>query len=169
MWYCSGIQKRLEAYLDGELSQWSRRRIAEHLKKCQACQRACDELQGIGSMLKHIDQPPPVPEGLYTQIMDRAALEIQPTALEQKNKFYMGQFLFSPRLVTGATAAALVVGLTMGSWMGWAIRRSPMFEPYGAVIMKNEKAEMFYEFDVLGAAPQGSIEAAALALLGGEK
>jgi anti-sigma factor RsiW len=48
---CSRIHKKLSAFLDGELSEEARNSISEHLKTCESCQRAIEELSLVSDSL----------------------------------------------------------------------------------------------------------------------
>jgi hypothetical protein len=106
---------------------------------------------------------PPVPAGLSARILAEAAVRQKREQVQKMSGRKRQRFLFRPWLATGATTAALIAGLAMGAWMGWTSYlgsgSAPWMPPHEAV------AEDMYAFDVLGAEPQGSIEAATLALL----
>lgn len=49
---CRTIQKRLGAFVDGELSGGDRLAVTRHLRECVACDREADELRDLGAMLR---------------------------------------------------------------------------------------------------------------------
>ena len=106
---------------------------------------------------------PPVPSGLSARILAEAAVRQKRKEARKMSGGEWFEFLFQPWLVRGATTAALVVGLAMGALMGWTSYLRPDSTQW---IAANESvARNMYAFDVLGAEPRGSIEAATLALL----
>jgi hypothetical protein len=110
---------------------------------------------------------PPVPAGLPARILAEAAVRQKREQVQKMSGRETQRFLFRPWLATGATTAALIAGLAMGAWMGWTSYlgsgSAPWMTPHEVM------AENMYAFDVLGAEPQGSIEAATLALLDDKK
>jgi anti-sigma factor RsiW len=152
----------LNAYLDGELPERTRREVECHLAGCPACLLEFEGLRGLAPLLGN-DEVPPVPVGLSARILAEAALRQKRKEAGKTSGGEWLEFLFQPWLVRGATIAALVVGLAMGALMGWTSYLRPDSTQW---IATNESvARNMYAFDVLGAEPRGSIEAATLALL----
>jgi anti-sigma factor RsiW len=56
---CVSISKLLEPYFDQELPGEEKRRVEEHLQKCQPCQESLRSMQGIRGAIK-----PPVDEAI---------------------------------------------------------------------------------------------------------
>lgn len=164
MWSCAKNQKHLNAYVDGELPDRVRREVEHHLSGCSDCALELDSLRGLAPLLMNEDVPP-LPAGLSARILTEAAVRQRRNMVEKTSGRKWPEFLFQPWLVRGATTAALVVGLAMGGWMAWTSQRSSDLEPWSAAAATENSASSIYAFDVLGAAPQGSIEAAALTLL----
>jgi anti-sigma factor RsiW len=162
IWSCARNRKHLNAYLDGELPERARFKVERHLDRCPACLQELDGLRGLAPFLENNDVPP-VPAGLSARILAEAAVRQKREQVQKMSGRKRQRFLFRPWLATGATTAALIAGLAMGAWMGWTSYlgsgSAPWMPPHEAV------AEDMYAFDVLGAEPQGSIEAATLALL----
>jgi anti-sigma factor RsiW len=162
MWSCAKNRKHLNAYLDGELPERTRGSVERHLAGCPVCFLKFDGLRGLAPFLEN-DEVPPVPAGLSARIVTEAALRQRRKEAEQTSGREWRGFLFQPWLVGGATTAALVVGLAVGALMGW----TSYLRPDSAQWMATNEivARHMYAFDVLGAEPRGSIEAATLALL----
>lgn len=162
MWSCAKNRIHLNAYLDGELPERTRREVERHLAGCPACLLEFDGLRGLAPLLRN-DEVPPVPAGLSARIVTEAAFRQRRKEAGKTSGWEWREFLFQPWLVRGATTAALIVGLTMGALMGWTSYLRPDSTQW---IATNESvARNMYAFDVLGAEPRGSIEAATLALL----
>lgn len=160
---CARNRNHLNAYLDGELPERSRCGLERHLAECPACRRELDALRGLAPFLAN-DEVPPAPAGMSARIMAEAALRRKRKASPIAAGPGWRDFLFQPRLAGGATVAALVVGLAVGAWMGWASRRNPEPARWTTTATAGHAARAIYAFDVLSAEPHGSIEAAALAL-----
>ncbi len=162
MWTCAKNQKFLNAYLDGEVPERTRREVERHLARCPTCLFEFDELRKLAPLLEN-DEVPPVPAGLLARIVAEAALRQRRKEGGKTSGWEWREFLFQPWLVSGATTAALIVGLTIGALMGWTSYLHPDSAQW--TVTNENVAGTMYAFDVLGAEPRGSIEAATLALL----
>jgi anti-sigma factor RsiW len=165
---CARNRKRLNAYIDGELTERERRSVARHLAVCPSCRLLVTDYQGLGPALLE-EEVPPVPIGLASRILAEASSR----PLRREHGRWTGitanTFPLRAMLVRGATAAALTAGLALGGWMGWSVHRSPGSEQRVSVTAREDEGRRLYAMDVLGAGPQGSIEAATLALLNREQ
>jgi len=162
MWSCAKNRKHLNAYMDGELPDRALREVERHLAVCPACLLELDGLRGLAPLLGN-DEVPPVPAGLSARILAEAAVRQKRKECPKTSGWEWREFLFQPWLVRGATTAALVVGLAMGALMGWTGYLRPDSTQW--IVTNESVARNMYAFDVLGAEPRGSIEAATLALL----
>jgi len=162
MWSCAKNRKYLNAYLDGELPERTRREVECHLAGCPACLLEFEGLRGLAPLLGN-DEVPPVPAGLSARIVNEAALRQRRKEAGKASGWEWREFLFQPWLVRGATTAALVVGLAIGALMGWTSYLRP--DSVQWMTTDENAARNMYAFDVMGAEPRGSIEAATLALL----
>jgi anti-sigma factor RsiW len=161
---CSRNRKRLNAYIDGELPQEAQHSVERHLAECASCRTVLDGLRGLEPYLQTLDTPL-IPTALTSRIMSEADLRLR-KASKNRGSLWWGTIWPQPWLVTGATTAALVVGLAMGSWMGWTSYRHAGSGQLLAVTTETDGfASSLYAFDVLSAEPRGSIEAASLAFL----
>jgi anti-sigma factor RsiW len=161
---CSRNRKRLNAYIDGELPQQARHSVAQHLAECTSCRTVLHGLRGLEPYLQTLDTPS-IPAALTSRILSEASLRRRKVA-KNRNNWWWRTIWPQPLLVTGATTAALVVGLAMGAWMGWTSYRNTGSGQLIAVTTKTDGiASSLYAFDVLSAEPRGSIEAASLAFL----
>jgi anti-sigma factor RsiW len=169
MWTCAKNRKHLNAYMDGELPDRARREVERHLTKCPACLLQLDGLRGLAPLLRN-DEVPPVPVGLSARIIAEAAFRQRRKEAGKTSGWEWLEFLSQHWLVRrGATTAALVVGLAIGAWMGWTSYLRPDSGQWVIMTTDENAARNMYAFDVLGAEPQGSIEAATLALLDDKK
>jgi anti-sigma factor RsiW len=165
---CSRNRKRLNAYIDGELPEQARHSVAQHLAECESCRTVLHGLQGLEPYLQTLDTPS-IPAALTSRILSEASLRGRKVS-KNRNSWWWRAIWPQPWLVTGATTAALVVGLAMGAWMGWTSYRNAGSGQLIAVTTKTDGiASSLYAFDVLSAEPRGSIEAASLAFLENRK
>lgn len=164
MWSCAKNRKHLNAYMDGELPERALREVERHLAGCPTCLLELDGLCGLKPLLEKVEVPP-VPAGLSARILSEAAVRQNRKECQKTSSWQWREFLFQPWLVRWATTAALVVGLSVGALMGWTSYLRP--DSGQLVIMATDEndARNMYAFDVMGAEPRGSIEAATLALL----
>ncbi len=107
----------LDAYADGELGPWQRRRVEAHLAGCAACRQRLEALRDVEGLLAAASPVPPVPAGLSARIMAearqrQAAAEARPRVSLASLRAVMAQLSMSMRLAVGATALlALVTGV----------------------------------------------------------
>jgi anti-sigma factor RsiW len=163
---CTRYKNHLNAYMDNELSRMLEKKIRGHLLHCPACRAMLQEIQALDPLLQTLESPP-LPETLGVQILSRAR-SLEKNRVLPKKMDWPGwrQWVFPSWLVTGTTTAALIAGLVLGSWMGWSGYRETGPKQFQTTAFKAElTATEFYAFDLLGAEPRGSIEAAALAML----
>lgn len=168
---CIRYQKRLGAYMDGELSGRKQAAVERHLARCGECRAALNDLRGLDPLL-HTLETSPAPADLTARIVARA--------YEQKRRSRAHPFRWWPGasgeptgepsggwswVFQGATAAALIVGLTMGAYMGWSSFPTSGSQPGLTASMAVSDDSTFYAFDAMSAAPDGSLEAAMLKLV----
>lgn len=162
---CAINRRRLNGYIDDELPERRRRAVERHLTECASCRLLLNDLQRLGQLLNDLDVPP-IPDGLASGILVEASHRRKRGVPEN----HLGDrgwraLLPQPWIVKGATAAALVLGLATGAWMGWTSFRSPGSGLTLAVTKNEHMAERLYALDALSAEPRGSIGAATIALL----
>lgn len=163
MWTCLRYRKHLNAFLDKELSGREQILVEQHLARCGSCRAVLDDLRKLAPVLNAF-QAPPAPPFLAARIEVAAQARQKQVIFGSLSRWWQEIWTMQPWSLKGATAVALVIGLTMGGYMGWSsFRIAPArFEAAGY-----EAAAMggpLYAFQTLGAAPQGSMVAATLAL-----
>jgi anti-sigma factor RsiW len=157
----------LGAYLDGELNMRQNEAVTAHVVKCKACSAALEELRSLQSTLLASDIPAP-PSDLTARILAEARSRCQPGKVRSPIRRSRHQ----PSLpwawaFQAATVAAILVGLTTGVFLGWDVRQDDH-----VVFTKNMKNKTvlreddLYAIETFSGTPDGSIEAATLALLG---
>lgn len=161
---CIRYQKRLGAYLDGELSARKQAAVERHVARCAPCSAALSDLQGLQPLMSILDVPP-VPANLTSRILT-GAYEPKRRSGTGQRRLCRDASWYPSWLVKGVTATALIAGLAMGTYMGWSSFRAggTQFRLTASISISNDST--LYAFDTMRAAPDGSIEAATLKLLG---
>ncbi|TVM13871.1 hypothetical protein DPQ33_18035 [Oceanidesulfovibrio indonesiensis] len=162
---CRKYQKRLGAYLDGELSERERAAIERHLSVCSSCRASMESMKRLAPIMKQLG-PAPIPPYLSSRILAEAYAEAEKPKTRFMKKWPES---FSPRVwgLEGLTTTALVLGLVLGGFLGWSSFQQD--DPITIDKPYDRSAEILYGFDFLSATPQGTIEAATLALLENER
>lgn len=109
---CSQVQELLSAYLDGELTEPSRSRVAEHLVSCSAC---ADDLSGFQrlSALADVLPAPMAPDDGWEQIA--GALDSRSTVHQTDGR--------QPWLVRHRKVLALAATIMLVVGLGWTGHR----------------------------------------------
>lgn len=168
MWSCAKNRKYLNAYIDDELPERTRRKVEHHLSGCPVCLLEFDRLCGLAPLLVGYEAPP-VPAGLSSRILAEAAVWRKRKGAQKTFGLMWLEFLFRPWLVRASTTAALAVGLAIGALMGWASYVRPDSGQWVDMETDKNVVRNMYAFDVLGSEPLGSIEAATMALMDEER
>ncbi len=71
---CDAIREQLSAYLDGELTQQQRQRIAVHLEDCADCRRIYEDFRTLRQQVRELDWPQPADEE-RSRLMARLAFQ----------------------------------------------------------------------------------------------
>ena len=108
---CRRVQRRLSAFLDGELSEKQTSRIAEHLSGCPNCQQEVASLSSVWEQLGETHEVDPSPY-FWTRLSARIAQA-------EERRFSLDNVLgmLNRLLVPATVVAASVVGL----WIGGAL------------------------------------------------
>lgn len=99
---CREIRVSLVAYLNNELPAQHRTRVAEHLSACAACSRALESERLLGEKLRVRQQIPEPSSGFESRVLLAATSETG----------HRGGW--SHRVLGGAVAAALALGVSLG-------------------------------------------------------
>jgi anti-sigma factor RsiW len=161
---CIRYRNRLGPYLDGELNMRQNEAVAAHAEKCQACRTVMEELRGLRTTLLAVDISTP-PSKLTARILAEARARYQTGKVLNKRPDHRHE----PSLpwvwaFQAAMIVAILTGLTTGAYLGWDLRQEE-----NAIFTKNiehKTVHDLYALETFSATPDGSIEAAALALLG---
>lgn len=154
--------------MDRELSGRKQAAVQRHLTRCGACRKMLNDLQDLKPLLSSLDVSP-APANLTSRILTGAYEEKRRSQARplRHSEDTSGDWAWVFR---GATAAALLVGLTIGTCMGWnsfSAGRPGQSRMTAAVDISSDN--LMYAYDAMSGAPLGSIEAAALNLLEDER
>jgi len=154
---CKQVQRRLNAYLDGELPAEMRQALETHLYGCSACAR---ELASHQELRLLMDEPPAatVPEGfarLVRESASRHAVPVRPRAEPEVWRVY-------PIPMRAAAMLALGAGLLAGGLMGQSAALVRTTEQAAAA----EQAEEDLSLELIGALAPGSLAEDYLELTG---
>ena len=156
---CKQVQKKLSAFIDNELNQERANLIHEHLKDCPKC---AEELEAINSVWDFMETGEQVEPSPY--FWTRLSAEITHREREDRLKQNFWRKLLS-NPVPLAAAAALIVGLIFGNFVGKALYPTEVYANGNGP----EEALALNTFDDL---PSGSLGEAYYSLLsenGGEQ
>ena len=161
---CEKCRNGLSAYLDKKLTGSKLATVERHLSECETCRAVLNDMRKLETFLHRMDVPP-VPPTLASRILA--------VAHERKRingKSPLGLQRFAPSLQfwksISPAAAALLIGLGIGAYMGWTSYRNFESKTPSAVITEHEASEeRLYAISILSPVPFGSIEAATLALM----
>jgi len=160
---CAKCRKRLGVYLDGELTQRERKSIERHLAKCESCNAALKELRSLEALMHTLDVPP-APAALTSRIL----AEVYKKRGRLRKYPVRWWYALAPRLrvLKSATAATLILGLTVGAYMGWSTFQGDKGARFQrSEVLRDSAGELSYALRTLSASSPSSIEAATLALL----
>jgi len=165
---CRKCRNRLNAYLDGELGRKEKETVKRHLALCQSCRTVLQSLRDLEPALLAVDVPL-APTDLTSRIMAEAYLAKRRGAKESSRR--RTQKRLSPGWVLkGATTATLILGLTIGAYMGWqsfGMESAAQSRMTASADMSADN--LVYAYDTMSAAPPDSIEAAVLSLVTHER
>ncbi|MBZ2170412.1 anti-sigma factor family protein [Marinobacter sp. F4216] len=104
---CREIRVSLGAYMNNELPAERNKIVAQHLRGCASCQSLIESEQTLRDMLQHRQQIPPASAGFETRVLAAATKQSQ-----------VASGNWSHRVIGGAIAAALAMGVSLGVFMG---------------------------------------------------
>jgi hypothetical protein len=107
---CCEFQRRLSAYLDGELPRWTRWKIELHVRACRECAQELRDLAMVDEYLIASVEQTPAPEYLTGAVMHR--LPAMPPARRTARRW-------SPVMAATALAGAQLVALVGAYWVGF--------------------------------------------------
>jgi len=159
---CEKAKLKIDAYVCGELPPELGAAIEEHLKSCDDCRQAVAALRRMVSLAR-VSHTPPVPEGFAERVMALARARAAETpGVAAGIPFQWRRVASMP--MRAAAAAILVVGLLVGSMMGWGTLPASAGRPAAKAMLTSDLLTG-YNLDTLGEAPEGSLANSYLALV----
>lgn len=156
--HCGFVRRRLNAYIDGELTGRDREFVSRHLERCSECRGARDGLVMLEPLLREFDIPD-VPERLVEGIMFEATERVRRGFPRVHAAPSARPGRFERAFSRAAVAAVLMIGLAAGSFLGWSAWRGEA-APSASDDPGSVNVEVVYSLNVFGTAPYGSIESA---------
>ncbi|MFO8007343.1 MAG: zf-HC2 domain-containing protein [Candidatus Brocadiia bacterium] len=153
---CKTAQRKLEAYLGGELSETERACLEEHFASCAECARALAHARQLHRTLSE-KTTPPLPTGFHGRLMARARKH---GAKRSWGERILRPFGWRPAMPAGlrvAAAAAVVVALGLGVLIGRDMWRGQRPQETRAARIAEADPVRLYRMDYLAGAPDGSL------------
>ncbi|MBT4818272.1 MAG: hypothetical protein HN742_08735 [Lentisphaerae bacterium] len=154
---CKTTERKLNRYLDGELSRKDRECVKLHLDACIACREELERLQVVASAILALPPPPGTPNGFVAHVMARAA---KPPARKRRVLVFWQSISPPMRL---AAAATFICGVCLGALMGSGMPSTGDTAPNTSMAQSGTA----YGLDYLTDAPEGSLANCYLALATG--
>jgi len=148
---CKTVQKKLNAYLDAELTAEASRRVEEHFRTCPDCARELAHQRRLRQLLDLVPGMK-VPVGFARSVCARAARGI---GAAERKIIPLAERM--PAWVRVAAMVAIVVSVTAGAFMSNSVARMRSAE---TVQVETQPA------DLLSAVPPGGVAEAYLELIG---
>ncbi|QSP95965.1 zf-HC2 domain-containing protein [Marinobacter salinisoli] len=104
---CREIRVSLIAYLNNELPAERNKTVAQHLRGCASCHSLMESEQTLRDVLRHRNPIPPASSGFEARVLAAATKQTAGTTGG-----------WSHRVMGGAVAAALAMGISLGVFMG---------------------------------------------------
>lgn len=111
---CSGVQSRLSAYHDSELSQGEAARIADHLANCPPCAAEHVSFQHLSELSRQLTDPP-APAHMWEELQAKLDAPAQPKATLTR---FLTNHVPGKSLALAATIL-VVVGMGAVAYQAW--------------------------------------------------
>jgi len=122
---CRDVERRLSAYLDGELDGAAASALRGHLRICADCRRAADEQAALVDQLARLDPPEP-PAPLWNGILER--LGEAEVADAHRSRWWLAWHQLRRHALPSLAVAAAAVTLSI-----WVWKRGEGAEPTPAI------------------------------------
>ncbi|MBC7185769.1 MAG: zf-HC2 domain-containing protein [Calditrichaeota bacterium] len=148
---CKKVQRRLSAFLDGELTEELAREVNEHVSRCAVCAGELARVQKVWQLLGSL---PPVqaPPFFATRVL--AQVRARRRSLLER----LGELAVARPLLPMAVSVGILAGALLGSWLGSWITGGYR---HGSETLVTQVATEFESFDDL---PPGSLSEAYVTL-----
>jgi anti-sigma factor RsiW len=111
---CSQVQKRLSAYIDGEITEKERILISKHLGSCPSCTEELNAIKALGTVmndLDHITVPAYFRAHVKQRIKDQGSRPLPIIEIIRRAVFPV------------TTTAALIISILIGNFIGKTLYR----------------------------------------------
>lgn len=125
---CREAQRRLEAYLDGELNTERRLALEAHLPACPACRASLAERRALHGWLDRLP-PPALPATFTADLMRRIDAEERPgprLLWPWLRTAWSAQQYLSLFYAAGTTATLVAAGMLLLQWVQGAVLASAL-------------------------------------------
>jgi anti-sigma factor RsiW len=149
---CDRIRNQLGAFADRELSATERSAVEEHLRSCEKCREEMARLERLASTVQE-SVIPEVPAGLAARIVARGQTQL--ASPKPRRLLHIDWWEALPSTMRAAAVIVLMVGLSVGTWLGWnsaGVTRVPMV---AATVPDPDPASSIHA-DYLSDSPGGS-------------
>ena len=131
---CSEYQNHLSGYMDGELSRWTRWKVANHLRCCGECSCVLRELSEVDSGLLGVLREESSPEYVTSAIMRRLPAMPPATRVAQRLRLAWTAGAVGALTLAGMQLLALAGAYTLGFQSGQqGAKRTSLFGPAAPV------------------------------------
>jgi len=154
---CRTVQRRLGAYLDGELAARARADVETHLRACQACAAELEREEALRRLLG-LSPAPAAPEGFVRSVLEKG---LGRRRVERQRVFALPRMPV-PALSRVAAAAAVVLGIALGGLLGVSVVRLRV----AGLAASGQQRESDLSVSLLEPVPSDSVSEAYLELIG---
>ena len=121
------FEKKINAYLDGELSEKTYHTVQEHLKKCQTCQNTLRSIIKVNNFLNNYNEEQ-FPDNLTESILEKTGYSVMST--------------FKRRIINFSVAASIIVAFfSLLSELTMSYKLAPsLVAPWSSTVGSGEKA-----------------------------
>jgi len=139
---CKGVQEKLSAYVEGDVSSDEKRRIEQHVNSCQECRTALGDLKNTGELVRGLEEVEP-PAWLTEKIMARVRAE------EGRKRGIFRKLFYPLHVKVPIEALATVLIAVVAVYVFRAaepeMKRAQVHPSTGAVISREEAPKAYRE------------------------
>ena len=153
---CKYVKQKLDRYVQGDLPDSDRKKIAQHINGCKNCADSLFRVRKFEGLFKNTPLPP-IPEGFTERLIQLAR---QRQNLQQKSRPKVIQLLEwfdQTGFKKSVAAAGVVVGLSLGLLMGLQTSMQSHKRKAANQISNNSELIDTFRLDYLTEAPENSL------------
>jgi anti-sigma factor RsiW len=122
---CSNVEKQLDDYLDGELSEEDRHSVEKHLETCLSCNRSLEQLGSLVESARRLSSEIEPERELWPGIESRIATPLASGGIPERRRT-PSRWALSWNPLAAAAVLLLAVALPLTFWQ---LGRDPAAEP----------------------------------------